>query len=265
MCLSALDLMIGSAGLGESVQSGFFANCPVEQGDRSKAAQSAQKDALADRITEPVRFGRHRPPDGFCHELRFVPVLDAVRYHRVHALPVNGIGLEVGLGGLLVLVNVAFGVRGLDQHCTHPEPARLNSNGGRARSRKRSLPVNSNAFTCSANPAKRLTAMARASSLAHQAPLCKHALINIDLRDFPGAGRLKVGQFLPFAGDVLDFGISQLPLVDQGKNGLAGAMQSRQIFHRGVRRDDIPTQYGVIGFKIGHAAEIHADDQGSWR
>ena len=50
-------------GVHNSVQLKLFAKTPVEEAGGNKTAQSAQSDALADRITQPRRFHGHGVPN----------------------------------------------------------------------------------------------------------------------------------------------------------------------------------------------------------
>src|SRR5205823_12332527 len=97
---------------------GFFANSPVEYAGGNKTAQSAQKDAFADGITQPGRFHGNRTKDRFRNEQRFISVFDAFFNCLPHPLSLHGILFESSLGGLLVLADFAFGVSWFDQHST---------------------------------------------------------------------------------------------------------------------------------------------------
>src|SRR5580765_7469333 len=103
----------------KSGQPGFFANDPVEYAGRSKTTQSAQKNALADGITQPGRFYGCSEVDRFRHEQSFISVFDAFLNCLPHPLSLSGILFECRLGGLLVLADFAFGVSRFDEHSAH--------------------------------------------------------------------------------------------------------------------------------------------------
>src|SRR5437879_5861097 len=105
--------MVGCSFSGEfmgSIQLKLFAKAPVEHSSRNKAAESAQDNALADRVTQLGRCRGQRNPHGLRDHSRSIAAFGLSFRQFDHTLSFRRVNIESYFGRFGISANFGFRV-----------------------------------------------------------------------------------------------------------------------------------------------------------